>query len=149
MPARTPRMKLSRSAMDITSLRNIRTQQRIKRRLRREPPNRSCLDIITPAIISPPFISECNRKSVSIDRCDNNGSNTADDGNYNRYRHVDHHLSLSIPGISGFLSFICNNQRSSQARRQTGNKDSQATCHKGTPEQRTENICSCEYPLEE
>ena len=62
---------------------------------------------------------------------------------------MDHHLSLSIPGISGFLSFICNNQRSSQARRQTGNKDSQATCHKGTPEQRTENICSCEYPLEE
>ena len=30
-----------------------------------------------------------------------------------------------------------------------GNKDSRATCHKGTPEQRTENICSCEYPLEE
>ena len=61
---------------------------------------------------------------------------------------MDHHLSLSIPGISGFLSFICNNQRSSQARRQTGNKDSRATCHKGTPEQRTENICSFEYPLE-
>ena len=100
-------------------------------------------------MISPPFVSECNRKSVSIDRCDNNGSNTADDGNYNRYRHVDHHLSLSIPGISGFLSFICKNQRSSQARRQTVNKDSRATCHKGTPEQRTENICSFEYPLEE